>query len=339
MQAVSQEPLAGHPRYRPLRDLNSGTFGFVQLALDTKTNEEVAIKFLERGANVSKSVLREILNHRLCIVHPHIVQFREVCLTDLHLCIVMEFARGGDAFEYVLSNKAQVHGEGIPEASARWLFIQLMVAVQFCHELGIANRDVKLENMLLDGKKPIPNVKLCDFGYAKNEFIDSRPKTVSGTPDYIAPEVLMHDQYDGKIADIWSCGVVLYVMLTGVLPFAKRGDNRTNNLIRLQQMFPRIVAADFHTPNHVSPSCKNLLSCMLTADPNARITIAQVLDHPWVEEGMPEGMKSLNERLLQELAPTCLQSVDEIENLVTLATQPAQPGWAAHQGFPQPPPG
>lgn len=76
-------------------------------------------------------------------------------------------------------------------------------------------RDVKLENMLLDGKAPIPNVKLCDFGYAKNEFIDSRPKTVSGTPDYIAPEVLMHDQYDGKIADIWSCGVVLYVMLTG----------------------------------------------------------------------------------------------------------------------------
>ena len=69
--------------------------------------------------------------------------------------------------------------------------------------------------MLLDGSSPLPNVKLCDFGYAKNEFIDSRPKTVSGTPDYIAPEVLMHDQYDGKIADIWSCGVVLYVMLTG----------------------------------------------------------------------------------------------------------------------------
>ena len=69
--------------------------------------------------------------------------------------------------------------------------------------------------MLLDGAAPLPNVKLCDFGYAKNEFIDSRPKTVSGTPDYIAPEVLMHDEYDGKTADIWSCGVVLYVMLTG----------------------------------------------------------------------------------------------------------------------------
>ena len=77
-------------------------------------------------------------------------------------------------------------------------------------------RDVKLENTLLDQHLPLPNVKLCDFGYSKNEFIDSRPKTVSGTPDYIAPEVLLHDNYSGKTADIWSCGVVLYVMLTGV---------------------------------------------------------------------------------------------------------------------------
>lgn len=325
------EPLAGHPRYRPIRDLNSGTFGFVQLALDTQTNEQVAIKFLERGSGVSKNVLREILNHRLCIVHPHIVQFKEVCLTAKHLCIVMEYARGGDLFEYVLQRKAPVHGEGIPEPSARWFFMELMVAVHFCHELGIANRDVKLENMLLDGASPLPNVKLCDFGYAKNEFIDSRPKTVSGTPDYIAPEVLMHDEYDGKTADIWSCGVVLYVMLTGVLPFAKRGDNRTNNLIRLQQMFPRIVAAEYHTPSHVSTHCRDLLSRMLTADPAARITINQLMDHPWMEEGMPEGIKGLNERLLQELAPSCLQSVEEIERLVTLATRTPDfgPGFSA----------
>lgn len=77
------------------------------------------------------------------------------------------------------------------------------------------HRDIKLENTLLDGALPRPNVKLCDFGYSKNEFVDSRPKTVSGTPDYIAPEVLVNDQYDGKKADIWSCGVMLYVMLTG----------------------------------------------------------------------------------------------------------------------------
>ena len=79
----------------------------------------------------------------------------------------------------------------------------------------LLRRDIKLENTLLDDAQPQPNVKICDFGYSKNEFVDSRPKTVSGTPDYIAPEVLMADQYDGKKADIWSCGVMLYVMVTG----------------------------------------------------------------------------------------------------------------------------
>ena len=101
---------------------------------------QVAIKFLERGSGVNKSVLREILNHRLCVVHPNIVQFKEVFLTPNHLAIVMEFAAGGDMFEYVIRNKAQVHGQGLKEGDARGFFQQLLVALEFCHELGIANR-------------------------------------------------------------------------------------------------------------------------------------------------------------------------------------------------------
>ncbi len=243
---------------------------------------------------MNKSVLREILNHRLCVVrpappaprprapgpgpgaaaerraraqvHPNIVQFREIFLTPVHLAIVMEFAAGGDMFEYVIKHKLPAHGQGLQENAARTFFQQLIVALEFCHELGIANRcacrpslrwaaaaalllaevgprpavvgarrapsgrarrrrDIKLENTLLDAARPQPNVKICDFGYSKNEFVDSRPKTVSGTPDYIAPEVLMADQYDGKRADLWSCGVMLYVMLTGApRPGAPRAD-------------------------------------------------------------------------------------------------------------------
>ena len=104
---------------------------------------QVAIKFLERGAGVNKSVLREILNHRLCVVHPNIVQFKEVFLTPNHLAIVMEYAAGGDMFEYVIRNKAPNHGEGLQEGDARGFFQQLLVALEFCHELGIANRSAQ----------------------------------------------------------------------------------------------------------------------------------------------------------------------------------------------------
>lgn len=105
---------------------------------------QVAIKFLERGAGVNKSVLREILNHRLCVVHPNIVQFREVFLTPVHLAIVMEYAAGGDMFEYVIKHKLPHHGQGLVEPSARAFFQQLIIALEFCHELGIANRCVVL---------------------------------------------------------------------------------------------------------------------------------------------------------------------------------------------------
>ncbi len=175
---------------------HQGTFGFVDLALDAETGAHVAVKFLDRGPSVNKAVLREILNHRLCAAHPHIVRFIEVFLTPRHLAIVMEYASGGDMFEWVLSHRVPGPGPtGLSEADARHFFQQLVVSVEFAHELGVANRDIKLENTLLDdagvaaGAVRLPDVKICDFGYSKNEFVDSRPKSVSGTPDYIAPEV------------------------------------------------------------------------------------------------------------------------------------------------------
>lgn len=179
-----------------VKDLNKGTFGFVQLARVKATGELVAVKFIERGdrvrrvlrpctaagnkrsidirtrtlrqlptallgcrGQVTKYVEREILNHRL-LRHPHIIKFREVFLTPQHLAIAMEYAPGGDTFEYVVKRG------GLREDEARWFFQQLIVCLDYCHRLGVVNRDIKLENTLLDSS-PRPLVKICDFGYSK----------------------------------------------------------------------------------------------------------------------------------------------------------------------------
>jgi serine/threonine-protein kinase SRK2 len=325
---AAKEPLRNHPRYTKLRDLNSGGFGFVQLCRDAAYGRQVAIKFVERGAGITKNVVREILNHRLCSLHPHIIQFREVFLTKRYLGIAMEYAAGGDMFDFFVRNEAFVNVKGLAEDLARWFFQQLIVALDFCHKKGIANRDIKLENVLLDGTPERPLLKICDFGYSKNEYLDSRPKSLSGTPDYIAPEVLSHSSYDGKVADIWSCGVMLYIMMTGAFPFWRRGDERANSIVRLQQIFPRILAADYSSPP-ASPECLELLRAMLTPNPAERITLDGIMQHPWFVKDLPPGFHRMNEDLVNAQFPPEVQPVQEIMHILQAATRQPDAGSAS----------
>jgi serine/threonine-protein kinase SRK2 len=161
-------------------------------------------------------VFREIVNHR-SLRHPNIIRFKEVVLTPTHLAIVMEYAAGGELFERICE-AGRFH-----EDEARYFFQQLVCGVSFCHAMNICHRDLKLENTLLDGS-PAPRLKICDFGYSKSSVLHSRPKSTVGTPAYIAPEVLSRREYDGKHADVWSCGVTLYVMLVGAYPFEDPKD-------------------------------------------------------------------------------------------------------------------
>jgi len=316
----AQDPLKNHPRYTFIRNLNSGGFGFVQLCRDAACGKHVACKFVERGPGITKNVVREILNHRLCSLHPHIIQFREVFLTKRYLGISMEYAAGGDMFDFFVRNKAFVNAKGLHEELARWFFQQLIVALDFCHKKGIANRDIKLENALLDGTPERPLLKICDFGYSKNEHLDSKPKSLSGTPDYIAPEVLTSPSYDGKVADIWSCGVMLFIMLTGAFPFWRRGDERANSIVRLQQIFPRILAAEYATPV-ASPDCLALLRALLTPDPAQRITLPEIMVHPWFVKDLPPGLDAMNDHLVSAAFPPEVQPVQEIMQILQAATR------------------
>ncbi|KAK9793436.1 hypothetical protein WJX73_000668 [Symbiochloris irregularis] len=316
-----RDPLADHPRFKKIRNLNSGTFGFVQMAVELKTGLKVAIKFLPRGPGINECVLKEILNHRLLSKHPLVVEFREVFLTPYHMGICMEYCQGGDLFEYLNRHNRSHTAPGLPEHYVQSLFQQLIVALDFAHELGVANRDIKLENVLLAQRDPHAQVRLCDFGYSSNEFLDPAATGLSGTPDYIAPEVLKCETHDGKKADIWSAGVLLYVLLTGCLPFTHAGDPDSNSE-RLAIMTPRIVAGECMQPEHLTPMALHLVNRMMTVDPAQRITLAQIKAHPWFQDNLPAQLKEMNFDLLQNLGLNQAQTVKEIEELCNQAKKP-----------------
>lgn len=285
------EPLLGHPKYEKIKDLNSGTFGFVQLCRDKTDGHECAIKFIERGDKITKYVEREIVNHRT-LIHPHIVQFKEAFLTEHYLGLAMEFVGGGDMFEYV------VRKNGLKEDEARWFFQQLIVGLDYCHRVGVVNRDIKLENTLLD-KSPRPLVKLCDFGYSKSEKFQSAPGSRVGTPAYLAPEVILTTKgktYDGKSADVWSCGVMLYVMLVGAYPFERPEDKQDPQ--KLQKMIQRILHVEYKIPSSLklSDDCRDLFQKILVTDPHKRITIDGIFHHPWYRKNLPPGVTEMNNR-------------------------------------------
>ncbi|CAD6261575.1 unnamed protein product [Miscanthus lutarioriparius] len=267
-------------KYEPVREIGAGNFGVAKLMRNKETRELVAMKFIERGNRIDENVFREIVNHR-SLRHPNIIRFKEVVLTPTHLAIVMEYAAGGELFERICE-AGRFH-----EDEARYFFQQLVCGVSFCHAMNICHRDLKLENTLLDGS-PAPRLKICDFGYSKSSVLHSRPKSTVGTPAYIAPEVLSRREYDGKHADVWSCGVTLYVMLVGAYPFEDPKDPKN-----FRKTISRIMSVQYKIPEyvHVSQNCRHLLSRIFVQNPYKRITMSEIKSHPWYLKNLPRELK------------------------------------------------
>ncbi|CAK0781377.1 hypothetical protein CVIRNUC_005358 [Coccomyxa viridis] len=310
---------ANHPKYERVKDLSTGAFGFVQLCRNKRSGQLVAIKFLERGRNkITKHVEREVICHsNFC--HPHVIQFKEIFLTPTHLAIAMEYAPGGDMFQFVKRSS------GLKEEDARWFFQQLMVGLDYCHRMGVVNRDIKLENTLLDAS-PKPLVKITDFGYCKASN-DSLPKSKVGTPGYTAPEVISaKTHYDGTKADIWSCGVMLYVMLFCEYPFERPEDEQDK--YGFQKVLDRIMRVDYKIPKYprISSECRDLIQGILVGDPGQRLDINSIQRHPWYRKGLPPTVMRMNEECLR-LRPhdhPGYQTVQEIRAIVSQAIGPIQ---------------
>uniref|UniRef100_A0A0D9VUT0 non-specific serine/threonine protein kinase n=1 Tax=Leersia perrieri TaxID=77586 RepID=A0A0D9VUT0_9ORYZ len=301
-------------RYEVIRDIGSGNFGVAKLVRDVATNELFAVKFIERGLKIDEHVQREIMNHR-SLKHPNIIRFKEVVLTPTHLAIVMEYAAGGELFERICN------AGRFSEDEARFFFQQLISGVSYCHSMQVCHRDLKLENTLLDGSVA-PRLKICDFGYSKSSVLHSQPKSTVGTPAYIAPEVLSRKEYDGKVADVWSCGVTLYVMLVGAYPFEDPDDPRN-----FRKTITRILSVQYSIPDYVrvSGECWHLLSRIFVGNPEQRITIPEIKNHPWFLKNLPIEMTDEYQRSMQ-LADmnTPSQSLEEVMAIIQEARKPGE---------------
>ncbi len=236
------------------------------------TGHKVAIKILNRkkikAIHMEEKVRREIKILRL-FMHPHIIRLYEVLETPHDIFVVMEYVKSGELFDYIVEKGR------LGENEARHFFQQIVSGVEYCHRNMVVHRDLKPENLLLDSKN---NVKIADFGLSNVMRDGHFLKTSCGSPNYAAPEVISGKLYSGPEVDVWSCGVIMYALLCGSLPF---DDESIPNL------FKKIKGGIYTLPSYVSPGARDLISRMLLVDPLKRITMAEIRNHPWCTCHLP----------------------------------------------------
>lgn len=260
--------------------LGEGEFGKVKLGWrkDGRHPSQVAIKLIKRDTIVKDSeseikIYREINSLRL-LNHPNIVNLVEVLKSGKYIGIVLEYASGGELFDYILRHKY------LKENIAKKLFAQLVSGVDYMHSKGLVHRDLKLENLLLDKHK---NIIISDFGFVNsyNQSKNDYMKTSCGSPCYAAPElVLTQSPYAGRKVDIWSLGVILYAMLSGYLPFDDDADNEDG--ADIVKLYKYICSNPLTFPEYVSPLARDLLRRIIVPDPAKRIGMKEIKNHPWL---------------------------------------------------------
>uniref|UniRef100_A0A674PBC7 BR serine/threonine kinase 2 n=1 Tax=Takifugu rubripes TaxID=31033 RepID=A0A674PBC7_TAKRU len=281
--------------YRLEKTLGKGQTGLVKLGIHCVTCQKVAIKIVNRE-KLSESVLmkveREIAILKL-IEHPHVLKLHEVYENKKYLYLVLEHVSGGELFDYLVKK-----GRLTPK-EARKFFRQIISALDFCHSHSICHRDLKPENLLLDEKN---NIRIADFGMASLQVGDSLLETSCGSPHYACPEVIRGEKYDGRKADAWSCGVILFALLVGALPF---DDDNLRNLLE------KVKLGVFHMPHFIPPDCQNLLRGMIEVDPTKRLTLEQIQKHTWYLAGKNE--PEPEQPVPRKVAVRTLASAEEID--------------------------
>ncbi|XP_042167586.1 serine/threonine-protein kinase MARK2 isoform X2 [Oncorhynchus tshawytscha] len=267
---ADEQPHIGN--YRLLKTIGKGNFAKVKLARHVLTGKEVAVKIIDKTQLNSSSLqklFREVRIMKL-LNHPNIVKLFEVIETEKTLYLIMEYASGGEVFDYLVA-----HGR-MKEKEARAKFRQIVSAVQYCHQKCIVHRDLKAENLLLDADM---NIKIADFGFSNEFTMGNKLDTFCGSPPYAAPELFQGKKYDGPEVDVWSLGVILYTLVSGSLPFD--GQN-------LKELRERVLRGKYRIPFYMSTDCENLLKKFLILNPTKRGSLEQIMKDRWMNVGHEE---------------------------------------------------
>ncbi|XP_077396928.1 MAP/microtubule affinity-regulating kinase 4 isoform X3 [Festucalex cinctus] len=259
-----EQPHIGN--YRLLKTIGKGNFAKVKLARHILTGREVAIKIIDKTQLNPTSLQKLFREVRIMktLNHPNIVQLFEVIETEKTLYLIMEYASGGEVFDYLVA-----HGR-MKEKEARGKFRQIVSAVHYCHQKNIVHRDLKAENLLLDANS---NIKIADFGFSNEFMAGSKLDTFCGSPPYAAPELFQGKKYDGPEVDIWSLGVILYTLVSGSLPFD--GQN-------LKELRERVLRGKYRVPFYMSTDCEGILRRFLVLNPTKRCSLEQIMKDKWL---------------------------------------------------------
>ncbi|KAK6067496.1 Carbon catabolite-derepressing protein kinase [Seiridium cupressi] len=301
-------------QYNIIRTLGEGSFGKVKLAVHRSTGQQVALKIISRKKLISRDMVGRVereIEYLQLLRHPHIIKLYTVIKTNAEIIMVLEYA-GGELFDYIVS-----HGR-MQEDKARRFFQQMICAVEYCHRHKVVHRDLKPENLLLDDNL---NVKIADFGLSNIMTDGNFLKTSCGSPNYAAPEVISGKLYAGPEVDVWSCGVILYVLLIGRLPF---DDDH------IPSLFAKIQRGVFTIPSWCPVGAANMIRKMLVVNPLQRATIEEIRQDPWFAHELPSYLAPPLEEFLNtgvdpnkaidpsDIAPNAPQRVQEkLHNEVT----------------------
>jgi serine/threonine protein kinase len=259
-------------------EFDKGAFSSVHEAVNTITNEECCVKIMENSKRDRHLIANEIQILR-CLNHPNIVGFKDFYETENHFFLFQEFCHGKNLL-HILRETKKFH-----ERIAKKVFRQLMEAINYLQQKGISHLDIKLENILCSSDFQI---KLIDFGFATSET--DLLNSFWGSYHYAAPEVLSHRPYNGMAADMWSCGVVLFTILNGKLPFLEKSNEKLKKLVQ---------KGKYLISTYVSASASNLIKLLLEKKPEKRILAKDVLKHKWLDDSINKNRTGPKKRFLQ----------------------------------------